>query len=413
MPLTDITIRKLKPQKKPQKLADGDGMFLLIHPNGGKYWRLKYRFAGKEKVLALGVYPEVSLADARERRADARKVLAAGNDPSEVKKEAKRLIILNNENTFEVIAREWHESRKRAWTPKHAAQVLTRMEANLFPKLGNRPITEITAPDLLAVARIIEERGAHDIAHRAMQTAGQVFTYAIVTGKAERNPAADLRGALKPLKKEHHAHLTAKDLPEFLKAVENYDGHIQTKLAMKLLLLTFVRTTELRCATWKEIDFEKAEWRIPAERMKMRDPHIVPLSPEAAKNASALALLAHTAGSLMGDGFSFYPVYDEKNPPASFTFEVAGFRYNGLKHFPDPRVLKDMQVSLLPEDANQFDSQAVSVTHDGKVLGYVPKGLNTSVRALLKHYTLKANIERINGTLERPYILVFAEVTKP
>lgn len=281
MPLTDITIRKLKPQKKQQKLADGDGMFLLIHPNGGKYWRFKYRFAGKEKMLALGVYPEVSLADARERRSDARKVLAAGNDPAEVKKEAKRLTILNSENTFEVIAREWHESRKRAWTPKHAAQVLTRMEANLFPKLGNRPITDITAADLLAVARIIEERGAHDIAHRAMQTAGQVFTYAIVTGKAERNPAADLRGALKPLKKEHHAHLTAKDLPDFLKAVESYDGHIQTKLALRFLLLTFVRTTELRCATWKEIDFDKAEWRIPAERMKMRDPHIVPLSTQA------------------------------------------------------------------------------------------------------------------------------------
>jgi integrase len=155
------------------------------------------------------------------------------------------------------------------------------MEANLFPKLGSRPIADIVAPDLLAVARVIEERGANDIAHRAMQTAGQIFTYAIVTGRADRNPATDLRGALKPLRKKHHAHLSAKELPEFLQAVETFDGSLQTKLALKLLLLTFVRTSELRCAEWKEIDLDKAEWRIPAERMKMRDPHIVPLSRQA------------------------------------------------------------------------------------------------------------------------------------
>ncbi len=256
---------------------------MLIQPSGGKCWRYKYRFAGKEKLLAFGTYPEVSLAEARERHAQARKALSAGNDPAEVKKEAKRLTQLKSENTFESIAREWHENRKHSWTPKHAQQIMTRMEANLFPKLGSRSIADINAPDLLAVAKVIEARGAHDIAHRAMQTAGQVFTYAIVTGKAERNPATDLRGALKPLVKKHHAHLSAKELPEFLQSVENYDGTLQTKLAIQLLLLTFVRTSELRCAEWKEIDLDKAEWRIPAERMKMRDPHIVPLSKQAIK----------------------------------------------------------------------------------------------------------------------------------
>ncbi|MEQ1706211.1 MAG: integrase arm-type DNA-binding domain-containing protein [Rickettsiales bacterium] len=283
MPLTNISIQKTKPQSKPTKLFDGGGLYLLIQPSGGKCWRYKYRFAGKEKLLAFGTYPEVSLAEARERHAQARKALSAGNDPAEVKKEAKRLTQLKSENTFESIAREWHENRKHSWTPKHAQQIMTRMEANLFPKLGSRSIADINAPDLLAVAKVIEARGAHDIAHRAMQTAGQVFTYAIVTGKAERNPATDLRGALKPLVKKHHAHLSAKELPEFLQSVENYDGTLQTKLAIQLLLLTFVRTSELRCAEWKEIDLDKAEWRIPAERMKMRDPHIVPLSKQAIK----------------------------------------------------------------------------------------------------------------------------------
>ena len=283
MPLTDVKARNTKPQPRPIKVFDGGGLFLLVQPNGGKCWRYKYRFSGKEKLLALGSYPDVSLEEARDRHRKARKDLAAGNDPGEIKKETKRLDKLKSGNTFEAIAREWHDHRKHNWTPKHAQQIMTRMEANLFPRLGNRPITDITAPDLLTVARTIEGRGAFDIAHRSIQTAGQVFTYAIVSGKAERNPAADLRGALKPLTKKHHAHLSAKELPEFLKSLEAYDGTLQTKLAIELLLLTFVRTSELRCAEWKEIDLDKAEWRIPAERMKMRDPHIVPLSKQAVK----------------------------------------------------------------------------------------------------------------------------------
>jgi len=278
MLLTDVALRNAKPKDKPQKITDGDGMYLYVHPNGGKYWRLQYRFAGKQKVLALGVYPEVSLADARERRAQARKVLAAGNDPGEVKKESKRLAIINNENTFEAIARKWHQSRKLGWSENYAGKVMTSLEQDVFPKIGNRPIADIFAPELLSMLRIVESRGALETAHRVKQNCGQIFMYAIASGLAERNPATDLKMALKTPKREHYSHLKAEELPEFLQKLESYDGAHQTKLAIKLLLLTFVRTTELRGALWSEIDWKKEEWRIPAERMKMKEQHIVPLS---------------------------------------------------------------------------------------------------------------------------------------
>lgn len=277
MPLTDVVVRNAKPKDKPQKLTDGDGMFLYVHPNGGKYWRLQYRFAGKQKVLALGVYPEVSLADARERRVQARKVLAAGNDPGQAKKEAKRLLALNNENTFEAIAREWHKQRRHEWTPHYAADMLNRIETHIIPKLGKRPIADLTAAEILAAMRIIEATGALDLTQRMLQTCGMVIRYAIATGRAERNPVADLRGALKTPVRNNYIYLKAHELPEYLQKLENFDC-LQTKLALRLLLLTFVRTTELRAAEWQEIDFDKAEWRIPASRMKMKETHIVPLA---------------------------------------------------------------------------------------------------------------------------------------
>lgn len=281
MPLNDVKIKNAKPQAKPYKLTDGEGMFLFVQPSGGRYWRLKYRFAGKEKLLALGVYPEVSLAEARERRSQARKVIAAGNDPMQVKQEAKRLNELNSENNFESIAREWHKSRLLQWTKNYAGKVITCLEHDIFPKLGNRPIADISASELLSVLRLIEKRGAIETMHRVKQICGQIFMYAIASSRAERNPAADLRMALPVPKKGHYSHLKASDLPDYLKNLENYDGALQTKLALKLLLLTFVRTIELRGAEWSEINFDAAEWRIPASRMKMRDPHIVPLSSQA------------------------------------------------------------------------------------------------------------------------------------
>ena len=281
MPLSDTAIRKAKPKAKPFKLADTGGLYLLVQPSGSKWWRYKYRFAGKEKLLALGSYPETSLMEAREQHLQARKLLAAGNDPGEAKRSAKQLVSLKAENTFESIAREWHEQNRNQWSKTYANDVTKRLENHIFPRLGHRPLTEITTLDVLDVLRVIEASGALDMAQRLMQVCGQVFRYAITTGRAERNPVTDLRGALKTPVRKHHAYLKVDELPEYLQKLDAYDGGVETKLALKFLLLTFVRTTELRGAEWAEVNFEKAEWRIPAERMKMKDPHIVPLSAQA------------------------------------------------------------------------------------------------------------------------------------
>jgi integrase len=282
MRLRDVTLRTAKGSDKPYKLSDGGGLYALIQPNGSRYWRLAYRYQGKQKLLALGVYPDVSLADARERRDAARKLLAAGTDPSEARKEDRRRAKLNAENSFEALAREWHENRKAGWTERYAGHVLDRLEADIFPAIGARPITALTAPELLDALRKVERRGALDIASRLLQTCGAICRYAIVTGRAAYNPAADLKGALKaPERKRHHAALAHDELPEFLKKLAQYDGDAQTRRALQLLNLTFVRTGELRGAFWSEFDLDAAEWRIPAERMKMRQEHIVPLSEQA------------------------------------------------------------------------------------------------------------------------------------
>jgi len=280
--LSDAKVRNAKPLSKPYKLSDGEGLFLVVATTGSKYWRFRYFFAGKEKLLAFGVYPEIGLEDAREKRGQAKKTLAAGKDPSEAKKEAKRVAVLKSENSFETIAREWHEKRKHEWAEISAKTALKRLERHVFPKLGHRPVADITAPEVLSILRVVENSGALDTAQRTMQMCGQIFMYAIATGRAERNPVPDLRGALKTPVTKHHSHLKAADLPEYLKKLEAYDGDAITKLALRFLLLTFVRTTELRAAQWLEIDFDKAEWRIPAERMKMKEVHIVPLSKQAA-----------------------------------------------------------------------------------------------------------------------------------
>ena len=292
--LSDAQARNAKPKPKPYKIADGEGLFLLVTPSGGKYWRLKYFFAGKEKLLALGVYPDITLADARERRAQARKVLAAGNDPAEARKEAKRLATFKGANTFEVIAREWFEKRKHAWAPVTAEIKLNRLEGYILPKLGLSPIATITAPEVLAMLRVVEDRGALETTRRLMNICGQIFTYAIATGRADRNPVPDLRGALKPQIVKHRSFLKEDELPSYLKKLEVYDGSLQTKLALRFLLLTFVRTNELRGAQWTEIGWDKAEWRIPAERMKMKELHIVPLSRQ---SLAVLRELQHLNGS--------------------------------------------------------------------------------------------------------------------
>jgi integrase len=254
---------------------------------------MAYRYHRRQKTLALGVYPIVSLADARAARDAAMKLLARDIDPSEAKKEQKRAARLSADNTFEIVAREWCENQKDGWTARYHDHVITRLEADLFPEIGARPIAEIEPPELLALLRKVEKRGALEIAKRLRQTIGQVFRYGIVTGRAKRDPAVDLKGALKASGRQaHHKAMPREDLPEFLRALSNYDGEARTRLALRLAVLTFVRTTELRAARWDEVDLEAADWRIPAERMKMGAPHIVPLSRQAVETFATLRSIA-------------------------------------------------------------------------------------------------------------------------
>jgi len=282
MALSDASIRNAKACPKPVKLSDGGGLFLLLNPNGSRLWRLKYRFAGKEKLLALGAYPDVSLKDARERRDDARRQLAAGNDPGQARKASKAAAMARAGNSFEVIAREWFELTKVKWESEYANLVLRRLESDIFPQLGGRPIAEIAPLELLTVLRRIEQRGANDLTRRVLQKCGQVFRYAVVTGRAPRDPTTDLRDALKPVQKQHYASIQdPKAGGELMRAMRDYLGAFETKCALQLGILTFVRPGELRKAEWSEIDREQAEWRIPASRMKMKEQHIVPLSTQA------------------------------------------------------------------------------------------------------------------------------------
>lgn len=283
MPLTDRAIRNAKPADKPYKIADGGGMYLEIVPSGGKWWRLKYRIGGKEKRLSLGVYPDVGLGEARDRREAARKLIANGNDPSEQRKAAKREAAGRAANSFEAVAREWYAKQSHTWVASHASDVLRRLESNLFAEIGGEPIAEITAPMLLAAVRKIEGRGAHDLAHRVLQVSGQVFRYGIATGRCERDPVPDLRGALTPHKGKHQAAVTPEGLPALLRAIDGYAtlGDKLTALALRLLAITFVRTGELIGALWQEFDLDAAVWIIPAERMKMKTEHVVPLSHQA------------------------------------------------------------------------------------------------------------------------------------
>ncbi len=284
MKLNDTKCRNAQPfdppSKTPRKLGDGHGLFLWVMPNGAKYWRLSYRINGKQKTQALGVYPEVSLKEARDKRAEARKILSEGKDPVLEQKKKKVLYQQKNTNTFEAIAREWYDTNKPKWSARYAEGVMKRLEDYVFPEIGSYPITEIEPPILLQAIKKIENRPAIEIAKRQLQKCGEIFRYAIATGRAIRDPSSDIKDALRPQKTTHYAALDYKEIPEFLSVLERNDARLfrGTRNAVKLLMLTFVRTSELINASWNEIDFERKEWVIPAERMKMRVEHIVPLS---------------------------------------------------------------------------------------------------------------------------------------
>ncbi|ANG91340.1 integrase arm-type DNA-binding domain-containing protein [Enterobacter asburiae] len=326
MALTDIKVRTAKPTDKQYKLTDGSGMHLLVHPNGSKYWRLQYRFGGKQKMLALGVYPEITLADARARRDEARKLLANGVDPGDKKKSDK--IEQEEARTFEQLAVEWHATNKK-WSEEHSRRVLKSLEDNLFPAIGKRNIADLKTRDLLAPIKAVELSGRLEVASRLQQRTTAIMRYAVQSGLLDYNPAQEMVGAVASSNRQHRPALQLKRIPELLRRIDSYTGRPLTRLAVELTLLVFIRSSELRFARWSEIDFETSMWTIPAEReaiegvkhsqrgSKMRTPHLVPLSHQ------ALAILKDVY-KLSGDrNFVFIGDHDHRKPMSENTVNKA------------------------------------------------------------------------------------------
>ncbi len=305
VPLTDMKVQKAKPQDKPVTLFDGGGLFLMVTPSGGKLWRFKYRYDGKQKLLALGAYPEVSLADARHKREDARKLLAGKNDPGAVRK-AQNQANTQKSETFETITREWFQKFSQRWKETHSSRIIRSLERDVFPWIGTQPIAEIKAPELLAVLRRVETRGTLDTVHRIRTICGQIFRYAVASGRAERDPSGDLKGAIPPPQEGHMAAITEPaKVGELLRAIDGYQGSVAVQCALKLAPLVFVRPGELRNMEWVEIDFENAQWNIPAEKMKMKEPHIVPLPTQALVLLTAIKPLTSASRYVFPSGRSF------------------------------------------------------------------------------------------------------------
>jgi len=322
MPLTDTAIRNAKPGAKPAKLFDERGLFLIVTPTGGKWWRFRYKFDDKEKLLSLGVYPDVGLKDARQRRDDARKLLADGIDPGENRKAMKAVKQDRAANSFEVITREWYGKHAPNWAEHHGDRIIRRFERDIFPWIGGRPIADVTAPELLAAMRRIENRGALETAHRALGNCGQVFRYAIATGRAMRDPSTDLRGALPPVKGKHFAAVTdPKQAAELLRTLDGYQGTLTVACALRLAPLVFVRPGELRNAEWVDIDLDAAEWRYTVT--KTDTAHIVPLATQ------AVAILRELH-SLTGTGRYVFPGARTNGTPMSDNAILAAMRRMGI-----------------------------------------------------------------------------------
>jgi integrase len=301
MRLSTAKIQNATAQKKTVRLFDGRGLYLEIAPTGSRWWRFKYRFAGKEKRISLGVYPDVGLKKARDRRDEMRKLVADGIDPSAARKQQKLMALDAAANTFEAVAREWFEKHSANWEASYSVKLLARLEANIFPWLGDRPIRDIKPPELLSVLRRVESRGVLETAHRLMNYCGNIYRYAVATGRAEHDISSDLRGALPPSTPQHHASVTDPEgVAALLRAIDGYRGSNVTRYALQLAPLVFVRPGELRKAEWSEIDLEAGEWRIPPGRMKMKTKHIVPLS------SQAVAIL-RTLQPLTGKGHYVFP----------------------------------------------------------------------------------------------------------
>lgn len=324
MSLTATTVRTAKPGSKTRKLSDGKGLYLEISPRGGKWWRYKYRFNGKEKRISLGVYPDISLSEARDRLLDARKLVANNIDPSEARKAEKAAGTERTANSFEVIAREWFETKRSGWADSHSKKIIGRLEKNIFPWIGSRPITEITAPELLTTIRRIESRGVVETAHRSLQHCSRVFRYAVATGRAERDPASDLRGALVAANGKHFAAVTEPmQVAGLLRQLDGYQGTLIVQCALRLAPLVFVRPGELRRARWEDIDLEAGEWRFLVTKTETQ--HIVPLSTQAVG-------ILHKLQPLTGRGEYVFPSarHPRGDRPMSDNAILAAMRKMGI-----------------------------------------------------------------------------------
>ena len=358
MPLTDTEVRKSKPADKPYRLSDANSLFLWVTPAGGKLWRWAYEFDGREKLMSFGKYPMVTLAEARERRDESRKMLANGIDPMAKRKQEKTDERAQTEGSFQNIASLWLEHWAEGKSPRHVEYTRRRMEMDILPVLGARPGAEIEAPELVAMTKAIEDRGARDIAKRALETAGQVFRYAIAHGYARRNPATEIRprDILKSSRKTNYARVEAKELPALLRAIEVYQGTHVTRLAIKLMALTFVRTGELIGARWSEFNLEARRWDIPPERMKMRTAHIVPLSRQAIQVLDTLQTLSGTSE------FLFPGARNPKKPMSNMTI-LGALERMGFKGRMTGHGFRGLASTILHEQGYNHDHIELQLAH--------------------------------------------------
>jgi integrase len=358
MALTDTEIRRSKPALKPYKLADGGGLHLLVTPSGGRLWRWKYRFQGTEKQLSIGRYPDFSLADARERRDAARKRLANGIDPMAERMAEKTAVKVATDHTFEKIAELWLEHWRGNKSARHASTTVNRLKVNVYPVLGNRPIAEIEPIEVVQLAKGIESRGASDMAQRILQIVGMVFRYAVAHGYSKRNPSAEFRTSdiLKPTQKINMARIDARELPALLRSIEVYEGRQLTRLAIKFMALTFVRTSELIGARWEEVDLEASRWSIPAVRMKMRTPHFVPLSRQAVE---ALELLRTISGS----GELVFPGEQDSTKPMSNMTILKALERMGYKGRMTGHGFRGLASTILHEQGYNHDHIELQLAH--------------------------------------------------
>jgi len=354
MPLTHLKVERAKPKEKQYKLADERGMYLLIHPKGGKWWRLDYRYQGKRKTLSLGTYPDVSIKVARKKRDDARSILDGGVDPAYYRKLNKELRV----DSFEAVAREWFGKFRGQWTNNHATTTLGRLEKDILPWVGSRPIAAIEPPELLRVYQRIEKRGALETAHRIHQITSRIFRYGVATGKCPRDPTADLRGALPPARSVHFASLTdPKEIGALLRIIDDYQGSTVTRCALQLAALVFVRPGELRHGEWTEIQLDLAEWRMPAAKMKMKRDHIVPLSMQAIK-------ILEEIQPLTGSGRYMFPsLRTPTRPMSENTINGALRRLGYTKEEMTGHGFRSMASTLLNENGWSADAIERQLAH--------------------------------------------------